>query len=182
MNATGAEILRLLEERDIPESYNVREARNYACVGLWGYPCGGKFADKVIARLRMFPGGADYAPTTEAGKREEHHQEHDHPTAPLPTPQIERRGMFSLNGEIYKVAENPRTGRLNAHRLDMDTRRYSYAKGALYRLTEADRLSVDTIAAHGLDQLWCLCCGRDLDRKDSQKRGIGPICAEKYGY
>ena len=28
----------------------------------------------------------------------------------------------------------------------------------------------------------CSCCGRELTRKDSIKRGIGPICAEKFGW
>jgi len=27
----------------------------------------------------------------------------------------------------------------------------------------------------------CSCCGRELTRKDSIDRGIGPICAEKFG-
>ena len=28
----------------------------------------------------------------------------------------------------------------------------------------------------------CSCCGRELTRKDSIERGIGPICAEKFGW
>lgn len=40
-----------------------------------------------------------------------------------------------------------------------------------------------TIAAkvYGQQTGNCSCCGKELTRKDSIERGIGPICAEKFG-
>jgi hypothetical protein len=174
----GAKILHLMEERMLPGSFNVIETAFYAKCGLWGFPCGGKMAARLIARLQTFPVRDGYAPApveVPAPKAEAR-------TFTATAPEIQGRGMYRLNGEIYKVTDNPRTGRFAAHRLDMETRKYSYAKGIIYKLRPEHRLDVDTVAAHGLDQLWCLCCARDLNRKESQERGIGPICAEKYGY
>lgn len=36
--------------------------------------------------------------------------------------------------------------------------------------------------AHGLKTVTCSCCGAELTNEESRKRGIGPICAEKYGW
>lgn len=36
--------------------------------------------------------------------------------------------------------------------------------------------------AHGLQVGWCSCCGRELTDPNSIAIGIGPICAEKYGF
>lgn len=35
---------------------------------------------------------------------------------------------------------------------------------------------------HGMESGQCCCCGRELTNKTSIKMGIGPICAEKYGW
>ena len=35
---------------------------------------------------------------------------------------------------------------------------------------------------HGMETGQCCCCGRELTNKTSIKLGIGPICAEKYGW
>jgi hypothetical protein len=55
---------------------------------------------------------------------------------------------------------------------------------------EARRAEIVTIAAdpgaaakaHGLKVGWCSCCGRELTDPNSIALGIGPICAEKYGW
>jgi hypothetical protein len=36
--------------------------------------------------------------------------------------------------------------------------------------------------AYGQRNGVCSCCGRELTNAESRKRGIGPICAEKYGF
>jgi hypothetical protein len=181
MNTTGAKIMGLLESRDLPHWFNVTETTFYAKHGLWGFPCGGRLADKLIASLESFPYRdgctAPVMPEPQEVKRVSETR-----TFTATAPEIQGRGMYRLNGEIYKVIDNPRTGRFAAHKLNMETRKYSYAKGIIYKLKPEHRLDLETVAAHGLDQLWCLCCGRDLNRKESQERGIGPICAEKYGY
>jgi hypothetical protein len=186
MNATGATITRLMEEREIPGTFSgtwAIETAFYAKYGMYGFPCGGELAAKLIARLESFPVRPDYVPTVETLEGiVKPEVVYERPALTASAPAIQSRGMYRLNGDIYKVIENPRTGRYAAHKLNTETRKYSYAKGVIYRLTDAHRLELETVAAHGLDQLWCLCCGRNLDRKESQERGIGPICAEKYGY
>ena len=55
---------------------------------------------------------------------------------------------------------------------------------------EARRGEIVTIAAdpgaaakaHGLKVGWCSCCGRELTDPNSIALGIGPICAERYGF
>jgi hypothetical protein len=37
-------------------------------------------------------------------------------------------------------------------------------------------------SAHGLRFKYCACCGRELTNEESRTRGIGPICAEKFGF
>jgi hypothetical protein len=36
--------------------------------------------------------------------------------------------------------------------------------------------------AYGQRTGTCSCCGRELTNAESRARGIGPICAEKYGF
>ena len=47
-----------------------------------------------------------------------------------------------------------------------------------------ERVAKDPAAAarlYGQQTGQCSCCGRELTRKDSIERGIGPICAERFG-
>lgn len=47
------------------------------------------------------------------------------------------------------------------------------------------RVGADPLAAavaHGKETGQCSCCGRELTDPESIARGIGPICAEKYGW
>ena len=47
-----------------------------------------------------------------------------------------------------------------------------------------ERVAKDPSAAarlYGQETGQCACCGRELTRKDSIDRGIGPICAERFG-
>jgi hypothetical protein len=52
------------------------------------------------------------------------------------------------------------------------------------QLEELQRISGDVLAAareYGAISGTCSCCGRALDRAESVKMGIGPVCAEKWG-
>lgn len=57
-------------------------------------------------------------------------------------------------------------------------------------LDAATRAEITAIAAdpsaaakaHGLQVGWCSCCGRELTDPNSIALGIGPICAENYGF
>lgn len=56
--------------------------------------------------------------------------------------------------------------------------------------TEADSATVARVAAdpaaaataHGHEYGYCSCCGRELTNAESVARGIGPICAERWGW
>jgi hypothetical protein len=56
--------------------------------------------------------------------------------------------------------------------------------------TDADsdvvaRVAADPAAAasaHGHEYGYCSCCGRELTNPESVARGIGPICAERWGW
>ncbi|MEJ7804428.1 MAG: DUF6011 domain-containing protein [Telluria sp.] len=41
---------------------------------------------------------------------------------------------------------------------------------------------VGSAVAYGQQTGMCACCGRELTDPESIERGIGPICAEKYGF
>lgn len=52
------------------------------------------------------------------------------------------------------------------------------------QLEQLQRISGDVLAAareYGTISGTCSCCGRALDRAESVKMGIGPVCAEKWG-
>ena len=51
-------------------------------------------------------------------------------------------------------------------------------------LPKLEQISKDPLSAavaYGRRTGSCACCGRDLTRHDSIERGIGPICAERFG-
>jgi len=48
-------------------------------------------------------------------------------------------------------------------------------------LQEIAKNPTSAATMYGINTGNCSCCGRELTRKDSIERGIGPICAEKFG-
>lgn len=75
---------------------------------------------------------------------------------------------------------------------------YQYAgkvtpEGKYYSADGADRTAIfeqlqeladrpaDSLIAHGRKTGDCACCGRPLTKKESIERGVGPICAKKWG-
>lgn len=50
------------------------------------------------------------------------------------------------------------------------------------QIVEAAATPKDTAIAYGRRTGCCAVCGRQLDNKESVERGIGPICAEKFGW
>lgn len=86
-------------------------------------------------------------------------------------------GMYQTSdGEIYRVKKSRETGRLYAMRLDVEAFSFVYAQGAIYRLTEADRMDIDEARAFGRRTGYCCVCGRFLVDPVSVANGIGPIC------
>lgn len=50
------------------------------------------------------------------------------------------------------------------------------------RIAEASASPIKAAIAHGKVTGCCACCGLELTNPESIARGIGPICAEKYGW
>lgn len=54
-------------------------------------------------------------------------------------------------------------------------------EGTESELQEIAKDPMGKLTEHGRNTGNCSCCGRELLRKESIERGIGPICAQKYG-
>jgi len=55
------------------------------------------------------------------------------------------------------------------------------AQGVRSKLEQISKDPLSAAVAYGRRTGNCACCGRDLTRHDSIERGIGPICAERFG-
>lgn len=94
-------------------------------------------------------------------------------------------GMYrTADGTFYRVHESRETGRLYAKRMvwDMLTEskpRFEYDRGAVYRLSASDRLSIADARAWGVETGVCCVCGAFLTDAKSVARGIGPVCEGK---
>ena len=94
-------------------------------------------------------------------------------------------GMYrTADGTMYRVHESRESGRLYAKRMEWDMLteskpRFEYDKGAVYRLTRADRMSVEDARAWGVLTGVCCVCGAFLTDAKSVERGIGPVCEGK---
>jgi hypothetical protein len=93
--------------------------------------------------------------------------------------------MYRKGGQIYRVRRGP-SGHLWAAMATMDKDSagrtvvsYSKAKGMVAKLSQADRMATDEVAAFGQLTSTCLICGTELENPESVKRGIGPICASR---
>lgn len=89
-------------------------------------------------------------------------------------------------GDVYVVKANKNNGHTSAKKLwfldaaDGDRLpRWTYEKGAVYRLEGMVPLTVDemTRLSHYCGR--CIICGRPLEDKTSVTRGIGPVCIKK---
>tara|TARA_R110000772_G_scaffold188708_3_gene299749 strand:- start:95 stop:811 length:717 start_codon:yes stop_codon:yes gene_type:complete len=55
------------------------------------------------------------------------------------------------------------------------------AQGVRSKLEQISKDPLSAAVAYGRRTGSCACCGRELTRHDSIERGIGPICAERFG-
>lgn len=94
-------------------------------------------------------------------------------------------GMYrTTDGTIYRVHESRESGRLYAKRLDYDLERnekprFTYDRGAIYRIAPKHRMSLEDARAWGVETGACCVCGAFLTDARSVARGIGPICEGK---
>jgi hypothetical protein len=94
-------------------------------------------------------------------------------------------GMYqTANGDIFRVRRSRESGRLYAMKLDLlaEGAEFTFARGAIYRLTLADRMPLEVAKAWGVQTGICCMCGAFLTDPKSVAAGIGPICAKGFGY
>ena len=91
-------------------------------------------------------------------------------------------GMYrTADGTIYRIHESRETGRLYAKRMEWNMLteskpRFEYDKGAIYTLSQSDRMTLDDARAWGVETGACCVCGAFLTDAKSVERGIGPVC------
>ena len=104
---------------------------------------------------------------------------------PVAKPAPATVGMYRKGGQIYRV-DWTSAGHLFAKLArivqagDGQTRvSYVPAKGMVAKLSQADRMDADEVAAFGKLTMVCMRCGIRLEVPESVERGIGPVCATK---
>lgn len=89
-------------------------------------------------------------------------------------------GFYLVNAGAFKVRTSKTTGRLYAMKLDTDTGKFEYDKGAIFNLRPETRMTKDQAAAYGRKTGVCMICSRTLSDPTSVKNGIGPICIKGF--
>lgn len=108
-----------------------------------------------------------------------------HPShAPATKPEALVPGFYMLEGQVYKVKPSQKSDRMYASVL-VDApaghkATFAYAKGVVYKLTLADRMTPEQAKAYGDLYGRCCCCGKLLTVDLSIERGVGPVCWDKY--
>lgn len=88
-------------------------------------------------------------------------------------------GMYSRDGQIYRVQRSRESGNLYAKKLDSTTQTFSYAPGAMRVLTAAHRMTIEAAKAYGREFGVCCVCARALSNPASVEAGIGPVCGAR---
>lgn len=84
-------------------------------------------------------------------------------------------GMHMLDGVVYKVQRSQR-GFLYAKELNPSWKKFTYAAGAVAKLSAETLMSEEDAAQYGHRYGICACCGRILTNAESIDAGIGPVC------
>lgn len=101
-----------------------------------------------------------------------------HKSAPARPTQIAEglaEGLYQTDLGIYRV-ELSEQGRLYARHLN-PAGGWTYERGAVYRLTPSQRMTLAEAREFGVKYGVCCVCGRLLSDSESVANGIGPICA-----
>lgn len=112
---------------------------------------------------------------------------------PVTDDAVTKPGVFRKDEEIYLVKPNQQKTRLYAKRLVKSADRltegekivkfeWDYAPGAIFKLAESDRVSLDDDEIRDITTRYgrCICCGRALKAAASVQRMIGPVCAQYF--
>jgi hypothetical protein len=88
-------------------------------------------------------------------------------------------GMYQTpDGEIYRVQPSRETGNLYAKHMLVGGG-FEYERGAISRLTPADKMTLEQAKAWGMETGVCCVCGAFLTDEKSVQEGIGPVCAKR---
>lgn len=92
-------------------------------------------------------------------------------------------GFYKFGNTVARVQRSKASGHNYALVLDTDSdaarKPFVYEKGAIFKLTAADKLTVEQANEMSLHHGHCMLCGRTLTKKESTQRGIGPVCIKK---
>lgn len=89
-------------------------------------------------------------------------------------------GFYLTNSGAFKVKAAKESGRLYAMKLDTDTGKFEYDKGAIFNLRPETRMTKDQAAEYGRRTGVCMICNRTLSDPKSVAQGIGPICIKGF--
>lgn len=102
-------------------------------------------------------------------------------TATAPATQTITPGFYWNALGVFRVVESDKNpGHYFAKQLNPQTHRWSYAKGAIYRLQPQTRVTLEQAKQYGVKMGSCLICGRELTDPSSVAQGIGPVCAKGF--
>ena len=88
---------------------------------------------------------------------------------------ISRAPDYGVNaGALYVKIEGQYAGKVKEGK-------WFGSQDILSKLQQIADNPLESAVAYGRKTGNCACCGRDLTRHDSIERGIGPICAERFG-
>lgn len=89
-------------------------------------------------------------------------------------------GMYQTpDGEVYRVQPSRETGNLYAKHMLVGGG-FEYERGAINKLTPADKMTLAQAKAWGMATGVCCVCGAFLTDQNSVDEGIGPVCAKKF--
>lgn len=88
-------------------------------------------------------------------------------------------GMYqTADGAIYRVKKSRESGRLYA--MVLTAKKFVYDRGAIFRLTPGDAMTLEAAKAYGVATGQCCVCGAELTDPKSVEAGIGPVCAKMF--
>lgn len=89
-------------------------------------------------------------------------------------------GMYrTADYAIYRVQRSRESGNLYAKRLNI-MGGFDYEAGAIRKLRDTDKMSLDEAKAFGVETGLCCVCGAFLTDPKSVAVGIGPVCAKNF--
>jgi len=83
------------------------------------------------------------------------------------------------SGDIIRLKTSRSSGNLYGTLLNKETHKFEYAPGIMRNVRPENRMTLEEVAEYGLEFKHCLVCGKQLTKKESKDRGIGPVCAKR---